>query len=56
MENIIYKLEVIVLLRKAVLQCYNSVDDTCKLIECISLIDELEEEIVSSLIEKYQKL
>ena len=43
-----YNLNAIVLIRKAVSQCYGNQTDIIKMIECISLIDEVEENIVNS--------
>ena len=46
MEELLYKLETIVLIRKALSQSYNSIDDSSKLIECVSFIDDIEEQII----------
>lgn len=48
MEELMYNLNAIVLIRKAVSQCYGNQTDIIKMIECISLIDEVEENIVNS--------
>jgi hypothetical protein len=47
MEELLYKLEAIVLIRKAISQTYNSISDSDKLIECISFIDDIEEQVVT---------
>ena len=49
MEDLIYKLEIIILLRKAVSQSYSSIVDSNSLIECVSLIDEFEEKLVGKI-------
>ena len=36
----------IILLRKAISQTYNEISDSDKLIECVSLIDDIEERII----------
>lgn len=46
MEELLHKLEVIKLLRKAISQTYNEISDSDKLIECVSLIDDIEERII----------
>lgn len=53
MEELIYKLETIVLIREALSQCYSPVVDSSKLIECVSFIDDIEEKIVRKIVLKY---
>ncbi len=53
--NLVYQLNTIVLLRKAVSQAYNSVEDSQQYIECTSMIDDLEEQIVSKLSTQIEK-
>jgi len=47
MEELLYKLETIVLIRKAISQTYNAISESDKLIECMSFVDDIEEKIVS---------
>jgi hypothetical protein len=47
MEELLYKLEAIILIRKAIAQTYNEIKNSDKLIECVSFIDDIEELIVS---------
>lgn len=41
MQELLYDLEVLVLIRKALSQSYNVISDSSKLIGCISFIDEM---------------
>ena len=47
MEELLCKFEAIVLIRKAISQTYSAISDSDKLIECVSFIDDIEEQIVS---------
>lgn len=56
MEELLYKLEVIILIRKAISQAYNSINASNKRIECISLIDDIEEKVVTEYSNKERAL
>jgi hypothetical protein len=46
MEELLCKLETIILIRKAISQTYNSISDTDKFVDCSSFIDDIEEQVV----------
>ena len=49
MEDLIYKLRTIITLRKAVSQTYNSISDIDDYLSCISVVDDIEEQIINDL-------
>jgi len=55
MEELIYNLQTIMNMRKAVSQIYNSIKDSQKYIECISIIDVIEERMIQEINELYNK-
>jgi hypothetical protein len=55
MEEQLYKLNTIILIRKAISQQYSSIEDSEKLIECITLINDYEENVILELNNSYEQ-
>jgi len=52
MDELLYELQATVYIRNAITQTYNEKKDIDKLIECYSLIDDIQEKIISKIFEK----